>query len=89
MVQTISITISGKVQGVFFRQSTREKARKLNITGTVSNQRDGSVQIVATGPKEQLDVLINWCRKGPSKAKVDNLVTMELPFREFKDFMIV
>jgi acylphosphatase len=88
MSKTISISVYGKVQGVFFRQSTREKARELGITGRVSNERDGSVRIVATGSQEQLDQLVTWCRVGPPKARVANCVTEELPAKSFQDFTI-
>ena len=70
MVQTISITVSGIVQGVFYRQSTKEKALELGISGFVKNLPDGSVYIVATGASDQLDQLVAWCRQGPSRAKV-------------------
>ncbi len=55
MLQTISLDIRGKVHGVFYRQSAREKAMELDITGTVQNNPDGSVTIIATGHAGQLD----------------------------------
>jgi acylphosphatase len=86
---TISITISGKVQGVYFRQSTKEKAKELGLTGQVKNLPDGSVHITATGTKEQLDKLEAWCRKGPSRAVVDNIIIKKLPLQQFEQFNIV
>ena len=74
MAQTISIHITGKVQGVFYRQSTREKAVSLGLTGTVRNNPDGSVTVVASGDKELLDELVSWCRQGPPSARVNNVV---------------
>ena len=85
---TISITVSGKVQGVYYRQSTRERAAELGITGTVKNLRDGSVHIIATGTKEQLDELKNWCSKGPSRAVVEHIEVKELPLQPFESFRI-
>ena len=85
---SISITVSGKVQGVYYRQSTKEMAISLGITGQVKNLKDGSVFIIATGIKEQLDKLVDWCRQGPSKANVISLVIEELPFQEFGKFSI-
>lgn len=70
MVQTVSILVTGKVQGVFYRQSTKEKALALGITGIVKNQPDGSVFIQATGDPGLLNQLIAWCRQGPSRAEV-------------------
>ena len=54
MLQTISVIVKGNVQGVYYRQSTREQARIFQITGTVKNLRDGTVEIIATGTQEQL-----------------------------------
>ena len=88
MLQTISIIVSGKVQGVFFRQSTKEKAQELGLTGRVRNMPDETVHILATGTKKSLDELINWSRQGPPKASVLNMVVNELPLQEFKDFRI-
>ena len=87
-MQTISITVSGKVQGVFYRQSTKEKATALGITGSVKNLKDGNVFIVATGTKEQLDALVAWCRQGPLKAKVADVVTMDMALQYFDEFSI-
>jgi acylphosphatase len=89
MLQTISIIVTGKVQGVYYRQSTRQKAAETGITGTVSNLQDGSVYIIATGTKDQLDKLCQWCRQGPAKAAVTGIETKDEPLREFKDFRII
>ena len=83
---TISITVSGKVQGVFFRQSTKEIATNLGITGQVKNLPDGSVYILATGTKDQLDKLLAWCRQGPPKATVITIDTKELSYQLFDNF---
>ncbi len=85
---TISITVSGKVQGVYYRQSAKERAIELSITGTVKNLRDGSVHIIATGTKEQLDELTNWCRKGPVRAVIDTIEVKELSLQLFERFSI-
>jgi acylphosphatase len=85
---TISITVSGKVQGVYYRQSTKETATALGITGEVKNLLDGSVYIVATGTKEQLDKLVAWCRQGPSKASVTGFEVQASPFQQFDRFSI-
>jgi acylphosphatase len=69
-METISITVTGKVQGVFYRQSTKEKAQELGITGIVKNLPDGSVQIMASGTHDQLNQLVAWCKLGPPRAQV-------------------
>ena len=87
-MQTVSIIISGKVQGVFFRQSTKEKADSLGITGRVKNLRDGNVSIIATGMPAQLNKLTDWCRQGPPGATVTNILIDELPVQLFSSFSI-
>ena len=87
-MQTLLIIVSGKVQGVWYRQSTKEKALELGITGEVSNQSDGTVKIIATGTAEQLSQLTDWCRQGPPKANVTNLDVKELPQQSFKSFTV-
>ncbi len=88
MKQTISILVSGKVQGVFYRQSTREIAMAIGVNGQVRNLPDGRVAIIATGTKEELNKLVNWCRTGPPKAAVTSIETKELPLQEFDQFRI-
>ena len=89
MVLTYSITISGKVQGVFFRQTARERASALGISGSVKNNDNGDVEIIATGTKDQLDDFLSWCRQGPPKAIVDNVNFKEIPLQEFERFSVI
>ena len=89
MPKTVSIIVSGKVQGVFFRQSTKELASALNLAGYVKNLPDGSVEIVATGNDEHIDHLIRWCSAGPPKAKVENVKIKELPLKTFDQFLVL
>ena len=58
----LTIVVKGKVQGVFFRASTREKAESIGVNGSVRNLPDGSVQIEAEATRDQLNRLIEWCR---------------------------
>jgi acylphosphatase len=85
---TMRLVITGKVQGVFYRKSAKEKAVELKITGTVRNLTNGDVEIIATGNREQLDNLINWCKTGPPKAVVAKIEIDEQLFRQFPDFSI-
>ena len=87
-LSTISIIVTGKVQGVVYRQSTKEIATTAGITGTVENREDGSVLIIATGTAEQLDKLIAWCRQGPSRAVVEKIEVLQIPLQHFKNFTI-
>ncbi|MDT8421664.1 MAG: acylphosphatase [Desulfuromonadales bacterium] len=68
-----SLTIKGRVQGVFFRQSTRETAVSLGATGWVRNLPDGSVAAVVEGPEIAVRQVIAWCRQGPAAARVDSV----------------
>jgi acylphosphatase len=88
MLQTISISIRGKVQGVFFRQSAREKAKEIGVTGFVRNEPDDTVFITATGTAEQLSRFTDWCRQGPPRARVTGIVTNGKPLEEFDSFSI-
>jgi acylphosphatase len=89
MLKTVSITVTGKVQGVFYRQTAKEKATELGIKGEVKNMPDETVKITATGTKEQIEQLIEWCRQGPPKAEVQNVITEEMPLQSFDKFSIV
>lgn len=72
-----SILVTGKVQGVFYRASARNKAESLNITGFAQNQRDGSVLIEAEGDETALLEFVTWCRKGPTNAVVKDVAVTE------------
>ncbi|WP_299246585.1 acylphosphatase [uncultured Aquimarina sp.] len=70
MLKHYNISVKGKVQGVWYRKSTLEKALELNIKGIVKNQSDGSVYIEAEGEENQLKEFIEWCAEGPEFAQV-------------------
>jgi acylphosphatase len=88
MLQTISITVSGVVQGVYYRQSAKEKALELGISGIVKNLPDGNVHILATGADEQLGQLVQWCKQGPRHAQVSNVNVEPIDHQEFFGFTI-
>jgi acylphosphatase len=88
MQQTVSIIISGKVQGVFYRQSTKEKATALGITGEVKNMADDTVHITATGSSEQIAELVKWCKEGPPKARVTDVSVTNVSLQLFDKFII-
>ncbi len=72
-MSAITATVYGKVQGVWFRGSTQQKANELGITGWVKNTMDGNVALEAHGKKLQLEALIDWLAKGPSYSQVEHL----------------
>jgi acylphosphatase len=65
------ILVSGQVQGVFFRQSAVDEARRLGVAGFVRNLADGRVEAEAEGERAAVEALIRWCHRGPPGARVD------------------
>ena len=83
------VFISGRVQGVFFRSETRYEAKKHGVTGWVRNLPDDRVEAVFEGEQENVKKLLEFCRRGPSGAKVTNAdVNWETYSGEFRDFEI-
>ena len=89
MRQSVKIIVAGEVQGVFYRQSTKEKATEIGIGGRVCNQEDGTVQITATGTEDQLQQLIDWCHQGPRRAVVKKVQVEKIPYTPFDSFNII
>lgn len=74
------VVVHGRVQGVFFRDSVRERARSRGVSGWVRNRSDGAVEAVLEGEGEDVDALVRFCREGPSSAEVYEVeVTEEEP----------
>jgi acylphosphatase len=83
------IIVSGRVQGVFFRDHTQRGACSLGLTGWVKNLRDGRVEALAEGERENIEDLISRLRQGPPLAQVQDVeVTWEECRDEFKDFLV-
>ena len=70
---TKRLVIHGRVQGVYFRDSMRQQARQLGITGWVRNRSDGTVEAVVSGNREAVARMIDWARHGPPTAKVTDI----------------
>lgn len=83
---TIHCFVSGHVQGVFFRASTKEKALALGLTGWTRNLMDGRVEVLASGEQAQIEKLYEWLKQGPQQAKVTGLTREELPYQAFSTF---
>ncbi len=83
------IRVTGRVQGVFFRQTTAQEASLLGVTGWVRNLPDGDVEAVVEGGPESVDRLIAWCHHGPPAARVDGVsVSWETVTGDFTRFSI-
>ena len=81
------VFVSGRVQGVFFRQKTKQQAEGIVVNGWVRNLPDGRVEAVFEGEEEAVKALVEYCRHGPSSAKVENVeVNYEKYLGEFSDF---
>ncbi len=72
-MKTHRLRIHGRVQGVWFRESMRVEAERLNVAGWVRNTPDGAVEAVIQGPPGAVDALIEWARSGPPLARVDRV----------------
>lgn len=88
MISSYSIKVYGKVQGVGFRFYTQKTARELGVVGFVKNERDGSVYIEAEAEADLMEVFINWVKKGPEWARVDDISLQEMPVQGFDGFEI-
>ncbi|MBN1377069.1 acylphosphatase [Candidatus Woesearchaeota archaeon] len=86
-MRCVKVLIEGEVQGVLFRHYTNKKADELNVKGYVKNLPDGSVEAVFYGKEDKVNEMIDFCKKGPSPAKVIN-VKIEEYNQEFDDFEI-
>lgn len=87
-IKHYDIYITGKVQGVFFRKHTTEKAKKEGINGFVKNMPDGSVYIEAEAPESTLNELVDWCKTGSPDANVENVEYHKSEIKGFDNFQV-
>lgn len=86
---TLHLTIRGKVQGVYYRASAKEKAGSLGVNGWVKNTKEGHVEAMVSGPLEQVLAFVDWCRQGPSGAVVTAVEVEERQEEDFGRFRIL
>ena len=86
-METVHLVIKGKVQGVYYRVSAKEKANALDIKGWVKNTGE-NVEVMASGNKEQLETFIEWCRLGPKYATVTDIIITKADAENVNDFSI-
>jgi acylphosphatase len=84
----IHALVSGKVQGVYFRDSTQKRALALQLTGWVQNLADGRVEIIACGTQESIKTFIDWLWEGSPDSKVSDVCWENIPQQTFTDFVI-
>jgi acylphosphatase len=83
---TARFIVSGRVQGVCYRASTREQALALGLAGHAKNRRDGSVEVLAGGTAQALDALERWLHRGPPAARVESVSREDLPEQDLHGF---
>lgn len=88
MIRSVKINIYGKVQGVGFRYSALQKANEMGISGFAKNRPDGSVYIEAEAEPEIIEQFVEWCKRGPSWSRVDNLIVTDITFNNYRNFCI-
>jgi acylphosphatase len=88
MKKAAYLKITGVVQGVFFRQSTMQKAQELDITGWVRNCEDGSVELEAEGDETLLKVFVQWCHRGPQRAVVSRVDEQPSEVKGYEGFEV-
>ena len=84
----VNYVITGRVQGVWFRDATRKQAQSLDITGWVRNNNNGDVEVLACGELQNVKKLAKWLWQGPLLAKVKDIKQQELPWEDHADFVI-
>ncbi|HEC18127.1 MAG TPA: acylphosphatase [Gammaproteobacteria bacterium] len=87
-MQCMRCHVSGRVQGVFFRASTRHEAQRLGVTGYARNLQDGRVEVLVCGSAASVDELCAWLAKGPPMAKVSNVSCETMDVAPPADFSI-
>ena len=81
--------VSGNVQGVWFRANTKKEADVKGVTGWVRNLPDGRVEVMMCGTSEQIAAMEAWLQHGPERARVDQLESETVDFREYQDFIVL
>ncbi len=89
MKKHYNITVKGKVQGVWYRKSTQDKARELGLMGFIKNLPNGDVYIEVEGNGDQLKFLLDWCAIGPQFARVTQVLYDEATVQSFTQFEII
>lgn len=88
--QRVRIFVKGKVQGVFFRQALKVKAKQHGILGWVKNLTDGRVEAVLEGDIENVNILVEWCHAGPANSRVEDVEIRNENFtNEFSKFDVL
>lgn len=85
----INIKITGKVQGVGFRFTTKVVADQMGVRGMIKNEKDGSVYLEAEGDEMLLEVFLEWCNEGPDRSQIENVEVTEGELKNYRNFEII
>lgn len=85
----IKIRITGKVQGVSFRETTKAIADQMGVRGMIKNEKDGTVYMEAEGDDTSLEVFQEWCNEGPDRAKIENVEVTSGELKNYRNFEII
>lgn len=85
----IRIRVTGKVQGVSFRATTKAIADQMGVRGMIKNEKDGSVYMEAEGDDTSLEVLQEWCHEGPDRAKIESVEVTSGELKNYRNFEII
>jgi acylphosphatase len=88
-MKAVKVIIYGKVQGVGFRNFVFLHAKKLNIRGYVKNNPDGTVEAVFEGEEDNINKMIELCKRGPERARVDKIDIKDIEIKNYQDFRII
>lgn len=89
MIKHLNITVKGKVQGVFYRKSTKAVADQLGVRGFVLNESNGDVYMEAEADNATLDMFLDWCSEGPEDAQVTAVESHEGELKSYRNFEVV
>lgn len=89
MKKHIVIRITGKVQGVSFRYTTKVVADQMGVRGIVKNEKDGSLYLEAEGDDTLLEVFLEWCHEGPDRAKIEHVEVTPGVLKNYENFEII
>ena len=88
MIKHLNISVSGIVQGVYFRDSAKQKANELGVNGFARNEPDGGVYIEAEGAEDDLKLFVAWCHEGPPRAKVEKVQVDSGEIKKLSPFQV-
>lgn len=89
MKKSIRLYINGTVQGVFFRMFVKQNAEKYNVKGFVRNLEDGRIEVFLEGDTDNVNKMVELCRKGPPHAKIKNIGIKKESFQNFRTFKVL